>query len=94
MTATWQDRVDPAVAAAVGDGSGPLPVRLHPDVPHGPAVEVFWQHGCILTVAIYPDAGHGTVYRWDNGLDELPSTIFWRPATTAPQAFADNGEVL
>jgi hypothetical protein len=75
--ANWRDRVDPAVAAAAGELGGPLPIRLHPDSPPGPAVEAYWMHGEVLVVGVYPDETHGTVYRWDAGLDAAPTVIHW-----------------
>src|ERR1039458_1938023 len=73
----WQDRVDPAVAEAVGDGHGPLPIRLHPDTPAGPAVRVFWMADSVLCVGIYTTERTGTVYRWDNGPEAAPKVIRW-----------------
>jgi hypothetical protein len=75
--ATERERVDPVVAEAFGDGHGPLPVRLHPDVPFGPAVEVTWMHGSALLIGIYTTPRNGTVYRWDNGLEQAPTVIDW-----------------
>ena len=73
----WQDRVDPAVAEAVGAGHGPLPIRLHPDTPAGPAVSVHWLYDRVLVVGIYHTERTGTVYRWDNGLEEAPTVGYW-----------------
>jgi hypothetical protein len=75
--APWRDRVDPAVAASAGELDGPLPIRLHPDSPPGPAVEAWWMHGEVLVVGVYPDETHGTVYRWDAGPDAAPTVIHW-----------------
>jgi hypothetical protein len=85
----WRDRVDPAVAEAVSDG--PLPLTLHPDLP--PGVWVSWMRG-VLVVGIYPDAEHGTVYRWHAGLDKAPVAVRWHSPETAPPDWPDcNKEV-
>ena len=60
----WEEHVDRAVA---GEDYGPLAISLHPVAP--PGVSVYWLRG-VLVVGIYPDADHGTVYRWHSGMDE------------------------
>lgn len=80
----WRARVDPAVADAVT--GGPLPVTLHPDQP--PGVWVCWMAG-VLVVGIYPDADHGTVYRWQHGLDSPPVAVRWHSPQTAPPGWPD-----
>ena len=77
LVSDWRDRVDPCLAESYGDGSGPLPIRLHPDSPAGPAVDVHWMHASVLLVGIYTTARKGTVYRWDKGLDQAPTVILW-----------------
>ena len=42
-----------------------------------PGVKVHYLPDGRLVVGIYPTERRGTVYRWDNGLDELPSVICW-----------------
>jgi hypothetical protein len=73
----WRERVDRAVASAVGNGDGPLPIRMHPDTPAGPGVSVYWMFGAVLFVGIYTTETTGTGYRWDNGLDQPPTVVDW-----------------
>lgn len=73
----WRERVDRAVAEAVGEGDGPVPILLHPDSPPGPAVSVYWMHGSVLVLGIYTSATTGIVYRWQDGPEQAPAVIHW-----------------
>lgn len=55
--------------------AGPLPIVLHPA--EGPGVQVFWMPHGVLLVGIYTTERKGTVYRWDNGLEQPPAVIYW-----------------
>lgn len=79
----WEEHVDRAVA---GEDYGPLAISLHPVAP--PGVSVYWLRG-VLVVGIYPDADHGTVYRWHSGMDEPPTVIRWRSPESAPPDWPD-----
>jgi len=54
----------------------PLPIALDGTPPPGVKVH-FLPDGGPLVVGIYPTARHGTVYRWDDGLDAPPRVIRW-----------------